>query len=154
MYLGFHTSNFTTKNQLTFPNKFKRITGQKLLLAKWFERSVIVLPYDTGEKIITKILKDNSSLLPEVRDLERFFYGSAVAVTLDSKNRFVLPLSLAEYAQTKSKVVFVGVGGRVELWDEVIYQNYGKMRELQIRETAVRHYNRLTQKGETKDEAI
>lgn len=154
MYLGFYRSNFTIKNQLTFPNKFKKITGQKLLLAKWFERSVIVLPYETGEEIITKILKDNSSLLPEVRDLERFFYGSAVTVTLDAKNRFVLPVALAEYAQVKSKVVFVGVGTRIELWDEEIYQNYGKIREMQIRETAVRHYNRLTQRGETQDETI
>ena len=154
MYLGFYRSNFTIKNQLTFPNKFKKITGQKLLLAEWFERSVIVLPYETGEEIITKILKDNSSLLPEVRDLERFFYGSAVTVTLDAKNRFVLPVALAEYAQVKSKVVFVGVGTRIELWDEEIYQNYGKIREMQIRETAVRHYNRLTQRGETQDETI
>jgi len=153
MYLGFHTSNFTTKNQLTFPNKFKRITGQKLLLAKWFEKSIIVLPYETGEEILTGILKDNSSLLPEVRDLERFFYGSAVNVTLDIKNRFVLPKELTEYAQIKSKAVFVGVGGRVELWDEVIYQNYGKMRELQIRETAIRQYNRIKQRKEN-DEAI
>lgn len=154
MYLGFYRSNFTIKNQLTFPNKFKRITGQKLLLAKWFEGSVIVLPFETGEEIITGILKDNSSLLPEVRDLERFFYGSAVAVTLDSKNRFVLPSSLVEYIQTKSKVVFVGVGTRIELWDEDTYHNYGKLREMQIRETAVRHYNRMTQRGESKDEAI
>lgn len=154
MYLGFYKSNFTIKNQLTFPNKFKRITGQKLLLAKWFERSVIVLPEDAGEEILQKILKDNSSLLPEVRDLERFFYGSAQTVTLDFKNRFVLPVALAEYAQVKSKVVFVGVGTRIELWDEKIYMDYGKIREMQIRETAVRHYNRIALQKEEKNESI
>jgi MraZ protein len=148
MFLGFYTSNITKKNQLTFPNKFKRNTGQKLLLAKWFEKSVIVLPENIGEEIIQSILKETSALLPEVRDLERFFYGSAVTVTLDAKNRFVLPVALRQYIETKSKVVFVGVGSRIELWDEAVYQNYGKMRELQIRDTAIRHFNRITMRKE------
>lgn len=68
MFLGFYTSNITKKNQLTFPNKFKRNTGQKLLLAKWFEKSVIVLPENIGEEIIQSILKETSALLPEHRD--------------------------------------------------------------------------------------
>lgn len=154
MYLGYFSSSFTIKNQLTFPNKFKRITGQKLLLAKWFEKSIIVLPQETGEEILGAIIKDNSSLLPEVRDLERFFYGSAATVTLDIKNRFVLQKELRDYAQIGKKAIFVGVGARIELWDEEVYKNYGKIRELQIRETAVRQYNRITQRRDANDEAI
>jgi MraZ protein len=67
---------------------------------------------------------------------------------LDAKNRFVLPVALRQYIETKSKVVFVGVGSRIELWDEAVYQNYGKMRELQIRDTAIRHFNRITMRKE------
>lgn len=146
MYLGFYTSHANKKNQLTFPGKFKDSTGKQLLITTWFERSLLILPLETGDSIIKTILKETSSLLPEVRDLERFLYGNATQIRLDSKNRFVVPSALREYAQIGKKAVFVGIGERIELWDEETYLNYGKIRELQIRETAINHYNRITQK--------
>lgn len=145
MYLGFYTSNTNKKSQLTFPGKFKEI-GKQLLITTWFERSLLILPLETGDSIIKTILKESSSLLPEVRDLERFLYGNAQKIKIDSKNRFVVPSALREYAQIGKKAVFVGIGERIELWDEETYLNYGKIRELQIRETAINHYNRITHK--------
>jgi len=139
---------------MTFPSKFSAITGKKLLLAKWFENSIIVLPNEMGLEIIQKIIHDTSTLLPEVRDLERFFYGSASIVTLGNKNRFGLTSELREYAKIGQKAVFVGVGERIELWDEKIYMDYGKIRELQIRGTALLHYNRIVERKDTKNESV
>ena len=153
MYLGYNATNCTAKNQLTLPSKFASETGRKLLIAKWFEHSLVVLPWSTGIEILKRVIEDNSSLLPEVRDLERFFYGSATEVELDIKKRFVIPKDLREYAQIGENAVFVGVGYRIELWDQKIYQDYGKIRELQIRSTAITHYNRIVANKE-KNEAI
>jgi MraZ protein len=90
--------------------------------------------------------------LPESRDLARFFFVNAAQVKLDSKNRFVLPKELKDYAQIGSEAVFLGVNERIELWDKKIYQNYGAIREAQIRETAIQHYNRIKQLNQKKDE--
>jgi MraZ protein len=91
-------------------------------------------------------------LLPESRDLTRFFFANAVQVDLDNKNRFVLPKELREYAQIGSEAVFLGVNDRIELWDKKVYQNYGAIREAQIRETAIQHYNRIKQQIQNTNE--
>lgn len=143
MYLGFYTSKCTHKNQLTFPSKLKEKTGKRLLITNWFENSLIILPEEKGEAILNKAIENASSLLPEARDLTRFLYGNAVTVELDSKNRFVLPRGLREYARILHEAVFLGVNERIEIWDRKVYENYGKIREIQIRETAINHYNRI-----------
>jgi len=146
MYLGYFTSHCSAKNQLTYPGKFRKLTGEKLLITTWFEKSLLILPFERGNEIIGGILKETSALLPEVRDLERFLYGNAEEITLDLKNRFVIPRNLREYAQIQKNAVFLGISERIELWDEETYRNYGKIREMQIRETAISHYNRILKK--------
>lgn len=143
MYLGYYETRRTLKNQLTFPSKFKEITGTKLLITTWFENSLLVLPQDAYEAVLANILGERSSLLPEVRDLERFFFQNAVEIELDMKSRFILPAHLKDFAKIGKEAVFVGVKERIELWDAEIYRNYGKIREVQIRETAINHYNRI-----------
>ncbi len=143
MYLGFYNSTVTKKYQLSFPIKFKNLTGEKLLITTWFEKSLLILPYDQGERILSKVISETSSLLPEVRDLERFFYGNAQEVRIGDRNRFHLSQKHREYAQIEKEAIFIGVSERIELWDKSVYENYGKIREVQIRETAISHYNRI-----------
>ncbi len=143
MYLGFQVSACTKKNQVSFPSKFRKQSTDRFLITTWFEKSLLLLPHDTAYILLEKIIKDTSSLLPEARDLERFLYGNAQEVVLDAKNRFVLSQELREYAKIQKKAVFVGINERIELWDYESYQNYGKIREIQIRETALTHYKRI-----------
>lgn len=145
MFLGCYPSILTSKNQLTLPGKFVVDIGTQLLVTAWFENSLIVLPFNMGNQVLKSIMQDVSPLLPEERDLERFFFANAQKITLDGKNRFVLPTRLKEYAKIGRKAVFLGVSERVEIWDEQIYKNYSSMRELQIREVALQHYKRLKQ---------
>jgi MraZ protein len=143
MYLGFYNSTVTKKYQLSFPARFKELTGEKLLITTWFEKSLLILPYNTGKSMLDKMISDTSSLLPEVRDLERFFYGNAQEVRIGDKNRFYLSQMHREYAQIEKEAIFIGVSERIELWDKNVYENYGKIREVQIRDTAISHYNRI-----------
>jgi MraZ protein len=143
MYLGLYSSHLTVKNQLGFPSKFQELTGKKLFISQWFEKSLIILPHDHAEDILNKILTDNSSLLPETRDLERFLYANAQTVELDDKNRFVIDKTHRKYAKLGKEAVFLGIKDRIELWDSEIYTNYSQIREKQIRETAIDLYNRI-----------
>lgn len=147
MYLGFYKSQCTQKNQLTFPGKFTHQTGSLLFIAHWFENSLLILPEKTAEKTLKTLIAENITLLPEARDLERFIFGNAETLKLDSKNRFVLSKKLREYARIGKNAVFVGVNERIELWDEEVYANYGQIRQLQIRETAINLYNRIQHKN-------
>lgn len=144
MYVGFHSSHITRKNQLTFPSKLKTLTGRKLFIAPWFEQSLIILPEEEAQQVLDKILQGSVSLYPEVRDLESILYVNAETVELDIRNRFVLGKRLREYARIQKEAVFLGIKDRIELWDKEIYTNYAQIREKQIRDTAINLYNRIT----------
>lgn len=146
MYIGYYESHVTAKNQLTFPSKLRKLTGNKLFIAPWFEQSLIILPEDTAEEVLNNILQGGQSLLPEVRDLESVLYVNAEHIDLDKRNRFVVGKRLREYAKLGKNASFLGISDRIELWDQEIYLNYAKIREKQIRETAINLYNRIIQK--------
>lgn len=146
MFLGYYRSKITKKNQITFPNKFAQQTGKKILLTQWFENSLMVVPENLGKSFISTLLSEVPSLVSEVRDMERFFYANAVEVELDAQNRFILPEHLKKFANVNSSAVFVGVGERIEIWDEKLWVNYGKIREMQIATTARRLYTETIQK--------
>jgi MraZ protein len=146
MYLGFYEVKLNSKNQLAVPSKLLHKTGVKLIITSWFENSLVVLDEKEGFKFLGKNLGSSTTLLPESRDLQRFFYANAVEVVVDKKGRFVLPKKLKEFAQIKGSAVFLGLGNYIELWDSEIYKNYGEIRSAQIKQTAVAHYERIKRK--------
>lgn len=134
--MGYYTVSVEAKNRLAFPSKYKELTGNKLLITNWFEKSLLVLPTKEWERVVLKVLKIKSSLLPETRDLKRFIYGGAKEVELDQQGRFVLPRYLREYAHIEGRSSFVGCGEYIELWDSAIWESYTEMMNIQIKETA------------------
>jgi MraZ protein len=50
------------------------------------------------------------------REVQRTFYSSAETCSIDRSGRLLLPQSLKDRAGIADKVVFAGVGRRVELW--------------------------------------
>lgn len=143
MYIGLYTSHCTIKNQLTFPSRLETLTGKKLFIAPWFERSLVILPEKNAQHILDTLLQGSISLLPEVRDLEHVLYANARIVDLDGRNRFVLSKKQREYAKIGSEAVFLGIRDRIELWDKETYANYSEIRSKQIRETAISLYQRI-----------
>lgn len=146
MYLGFYEVKLNSKNQLVLPHKLLHKTGVKLIITSWFENSLVILGEKEGLEFFNKNLEVSTTLLPESRDLQRFFFANAAEVVLDLKNRFVLPKHLKEFANIGRSAVFLGLGNYIELWDSDIYKNYGKIREAQIKQTAIAHYERITKK--------
>ncbi len=51
------------------------------------------------------------------RDFQRNFYASAETCSIDRSGRLLLPESLKQIARIGDRVVFAGVGRRVELWE-------------------------------------
>lgn len=55
---------------------------------------------------------------PHARRLQRLYIGYATPMELDSTGRILLPAELREYAGVDRKVVLIGQGKKLELWDE------------------------------------
>lgn len=143
MYIGNYEVRLRAKNRLAFPSKFRKLTGDTLYITNWFEDSLIILSKKEWEKLTTDLLSVNSYLIPDVRDLERFIFGGSFEVNLDIEGRFVLPEYLKNYAKIDKEAVFIGGMWYISLWDLNKYESYRDMSRIQIKDKALRAYEKL-----------
>lgn len=136
MFLGRFDSVCSAKGQIYFPSKLKSQTGEELLISNWFEYSLVVLPFKEGEDLMKLLTSENVTLLPEGRRLQRFLYGGAEKVRVNSEGRFTLPQNLKEHAKILREVIFRGVGDRIELWSRESYERYAFLTDEETRKTA------------------
>jgi len=54
----------------------------------------------------------------------RFMLGSAEDVELDKQGRMTIPAHLRQYAKIERDAVVVGMGGRLEIWNEQNWNRY------------------------------
>jgi MraZ protein len=137
MYIGRFEVQVEAKNRVAFPSRFRAEMGKNLLIANWFEQSIIILKKNDLESFLTEV-RNKSVLDPDVRDIERFIFGGMEEVILDRQGRFVVPAFLRQHAQIKTRVTFIGAQRHIELWDTDIWENYYQMINLGSRKTAER----------------
>ena len=80
-------------------------------------RCLLIYPLPAWEEIEQEI-QELPSLNPAVRRFQRLLIGYASDLDFDGNNRVLLPPALREYAQLDKRVVLVGQGNKLELWDE------------------------------------
>jgi len=57
--------------------------------------------------------------------------AGAMDVNLDNLGRVLIPDYLKEYAKLNKKIVVVGLYNRIEVWDEIKWQEYKQKTETQ-----------------------
>lgn len=123
MLLGQVNNRLDSKNRLSFPFRFKKELGEKLIITKNMEGSLLAVSLESWETLLEGT-KDKPFILKESREVQRFLFGSGVEIELDEKGRFVLPEHLKEYSGILDKTVFVGVYNRVEIWAKDRWEEY------------------------------
>ncbi|OGD63296.1 division/cell wall cluster transcriptional repressor MraZ [Candidatus Beckwithbacteria bacterium RBG_13_42_9] len=121
MFIGNFENNFDLeKGRTALPAKFRRNLGKKVIITAGYEGSLMLVKAEDWEKVVSQITQ--SSFLSNVsRQTERFLLGSAFDVDLDTQGRFIVPLSLRQYAKLGKEIVFVGVGSRIEIWNKLAW---------------------------------
>jgi MraZ protein len=135
MYWGRFEGKLEGKNRIAFPAKLREVMGTNLLIANWFEQSLVILPTQSVEELLAE-WKQESRLQKEIRDLETFILGGAVSVSLDSQGRFILPQFLKEYANIQKNIVFTGGISYVRLWSAEVFEAYHLLNVIQMKNTA------------------
>ena len=97
MLLGQVEKKLDDKNRLSFPYRFRKVLGEKLILTQNMEGSLLVVSVDKW-KVLMEGTESKPFILKEVRELQRFLFGSAVEIELDEKGRFILPEHLKYYS--------------------------------------------------------
>lgn len=123
MLLGQVNNKLDDKNRLSFPSKFRKELGNNLIITQNMEGSLLVVS-ELRYKTLLEGTENKPFILKEVREVQRFLFGSAVEIELDEKGRFILPEHLKIYSGIESEAVFVGVYNRVEIWDKKRWEEY------------------------------
>jgi len=82
---------------------------------------LLIYPQATWEPIQTQLMA-LSSFDDRIRSIQRLLVGHADDVELDAAGRILVPPALRRYAGLDRRVVLVGQGQKLELWDEAKWQ--------------------------------
>lgn len=131
MLLGQYEGRMGAKGRVALPKKFREILGDKLIITRGYENSLIIVSFE-GWKALLEGTEGRPFIQSETRETQRFLLGSATDVELDSKGRFIIPLYLRGFAEIKSEVIFLGLSRYVEMWDRGKWEEYSKNLEKNI----------------------
>ncbi len=120
------------KHRLTVPSKFRAALAGGVVLAASPEttpgapRSIAIWTPDAYDAYTSAALAGLSPILPEARDLKRFFFNLSHDTELDSAYRVMIPPKLIDYAELGKDVVVTGSGECLEVFDRVRYAGYSE----------------------------
>lgn len=126
MFLGTYQGVLSPKHRVAIPKKFLSQLSETIILAKWYE-GCLVLISDTGWDALLKRLRGSTEIATRpIRDTDRFILGSAFDLIPDEQGRVVIPQPLVRHAGLGPTIVFIGLGEKVEIWDEAKWQEKEK----------------------------
>jgi len=125
MLIGQFNHTIDDKNRLSLPAKFRLEIGKKVVITPGLDSCLFIFAMKEWEKIAERLsVKEGSMLQADNRGFNRYLLGGAVEVEVDGAGRILVPEYLRERAKLVSKVVFIGVKDRLELWDEAAWNGY------------------------------
>ncbi len=127
MLIGEYTHTIDEKNRMSLPAKFRTELGKKVVITPGLEDCLFVFSMKEWLKVKNKLSNsesDLSFLSADRRSFNRFMFGRAAEVEIDSIGRVLLPSFLKERLGLKDKAIVVGVEDRVEIWHEKAWDKY------------------------------
>jgi len=125
MLIGRQDSKIDEKNRISFPKKFRKELGDRLIITQGFESSLIVISV-VQMHLLLEGTKDRPIIDKSAREIERFLLGSAEEIELDDKRRFIIPEYLKKYANLSSEVSCLGLNRYVQIWDKKIWEKHNR----------------------------
>jgi MraZ protein len=113
------------KGRLAIPSKHRDALAPQgngsLVLTADPSRCLLLYPLASWEPIQARLMA-LSSFDAKIRGLQRLLVGHADDVEVDAAGRILVPPALRRYANLDKRVVLVGQGKRLELWDAEQWQ--------------------------------
>lgn len=128
LFLSKYINNLDKKGRVTVPSQYRNI------LVNEEDKSFIAYPSIKHPCIegcslsrMGKIYEMINNLEPysEIRDaFETIILGGSMQILFDTEGRVVIPKELAEYANLKEQICFVGKGEIFEIWNPDDFAKY------------------------------
>lgn len=127
MLIGEYIHTIDDKNRVSMPAKFRKELGKKIIITPGLDQCLFIFTTKEWSKVAKKLSSsadDLSFLKNDQRSFNRFMFGRAAEVELDSIGRILVPDFLKERIGLKDKVALVGVEDRVEVWNDKAWNIY------------------------------
>ena len=123
MLIGEYKHSIDEKNRMSLPSKFRKELGKKVVATYGLEQCLFIYEISEWNRIAEEISK-LGMLKSDTREFNRFMFGGAVEIEIDSLGRILVPEYLKKYADIKSQATVIGVHKRLEIWNEKKWEDY------------------------------
>ena len=122
---GEHSVVLDDKGRMLLPAKIrKQISSDKLTLTKGIEKCLWLFLPEEWERTKEKIAGKESIFDVDFQAVRRRIIAPAEDVVIDRSGRVKLSLSLMKAMKISKICRLIGMGTRLEIWDEAIYFDY------------------------------
>ena len=121
MLIGEYIHTIDEKNRVSLPAKFRKEMGKKIIITPGLGQCLFIFTLKEWEKVSRKLSDsetDLSFLKADQRSFNRYMFGRAAEVEVDSIGRMLIPEFLQEGIKLRDKAVIIGVQDRIEVWKE------------------------------------
>jgi MraZ protein len=121
MLIGEYIHTIDEKSRVSMPAKFRAELGKKIIITPGLGQCLFIFTIKEWEKVSNKLSSsdtDLSFLKADQRNFNRYVFGRAAEVELDSIGRILIPEFLKERIGLKNSAAIVGVRDRVEVWND------------------------------------
>lgn len=139
MLIGEYIHTIDEKNRVSLPVKFRKEMGKKIIITPGLDSCLFLFTTKEWEKVSRRLSdsdSDLSFLKADKRSFNRFMFGRASEVEVDSIGRILIPDFLKERIALKGLAAIIGVEDRVEVWNDKAWSQYKKVVEHQADQLA------------------
>lgn len=125
LFRGLNSINIDAKGRMAMPSRYRELIdshcqGRLVVTIESEGESLVIYPLNEFEEIQRKV-ESLSSFTAATKRLKRLFIGHATDVELDGSGRILIPQELRSFVGLEKKVVLLGQGTKLELWDEAVW---------------------------------
>jgi MraZ protein len=122
-FMGTFTPRLDEKGRLFLPAKFRDRLAEGVVVTRGQEKCLVVWPEDVFAAEAARVMAQPRELRG-TRDVTRSFFSGADSGTPDKQGRIAIPPLLRAYAGLEKDVAVIGVGDRIEIWDQARWLEY------------------------------
>ncbi len=121
MLIGEYIHTIDEKNRMSLPVKFRKELGKKIIITPGLDSCLFIFTTKEWAKVSVRLSdteSDLSFLKADQRSFNRYMFGRAAEVEFDSIGRILIPDFLKDRIGLKNSAAVIGVGDRVEIWND------------------------------------
>jgi MraZ protein len=120
VFRGRHEHSIDAKGRTSLPARFRDVLAARgdtqIVVTTGFDRCLDAYALRDWEAFEEK-LAQQPQFDDKLKPLRRHYQGNATECEIDKLGRLLLPAELREWAALDGKLLWVGVGPRIELWN-------------------------------------